>query len=200
MDAEITGTRAVTVKTHNVTALTLTMPPGYCPLENSPELTIDGAKFAPTAGAAGRLGPLVDGPPAQRRERQVEVAVQGNDDALRKRHGLQGPIDDAFMDSFLMVRPTGKPLNDKVGAWAGKEMAHAVDALAQAVPRRGACQGRRRRDRGGHRRAQPGAVGRPAEQQGAGEDRRQAADPLGRRQGRGARAEDLHRRRITCRC
>ena len=22
-------------------------------------------------------------------------------------HGLQGPIDDAFMDSFLMVRPTG---------------------------------------------------------------------------------------------
>jgi hypothetical protein len=45
---------------------------------------------------------------------------------LRKRHGLQGPIDDAFMDSFLMVRPTGKPLNDKVGEWTQKEMAHAV--------------------------------------------------------------------------
>lgn len=29
--------------------------------------------------------------------------------ALRKRAGLQGPIDDAFMDSFLCVRPTGKP-------------------------------------------------------------------------------------------
>ncbi|MDQ6698890.1 MAG: prolyl oligopeptidase family serine peptidase, partial [Acidobacteriota bacterium] len=26
---------------------------------------------------------------------------------LQKRHGLQGPIDDAFMDSFLCVRPTG---------------------------------------------------------------------------------------------
>ncbi|MBI3210726.1 MAG: prolyl oligopeptidase family serine peptidase [Candidatus Solibacter usitatus] len=26
---------------------------------------------------------------------------------LRKRHGLQGPIDDAFMGSFLCVRPTG---------------------------------------------------------------------------------------------
>jgi dienelactone hydrolase len=27
---------------------------------------------------------------------------------LRKRHGLQGPIDDAFMDRFLCVRPSGK--------------------------------------------------------------------------------------------
>lgn len=28
--------------------------------------------------------------------------------ALGKRHGLQGPIDDAFLSSFLCVRPTGK--------------------------------------------------------------------------------------------
>jgi hypothetical protein len=55
---------------------------------------------------------------------QVSAADDGT---LRKRHGLQGPIDDAFMDRFLMVRPTGKPLNDKVGAWAKAEMEHAVD-------------------------------------------------------------------------
>ena len=30
------------------------------------------------------------------------------------------------MDSFLMVRPTGQPLNEKVGAWTAKEMEHAV--------------------------------------------------------------------------
>jgi hypothetical protein len=47
-------------------------------------------------------------------------------DGLRKRHGLQGPIDDAFMDSFIMVKPTGKPLNEKVGEWAAKEMDHAI--------------------------------------------------------------------------
>jgi pimeloyl-ACP methyl ester carboxylesterase len=47
-------------------------------------------------------------------------------DGLVKRHGLQGPIDDAFMDRFLMVRPTGKPLNEKVGQWAAGEMKHAV--------------------------------------------------------------------------
>ena len=28
-------------------------------------------------------------------------------DGLRKKHGLQGPIDDAFMERFLFVRPTG---------------------------------------------------------------------------------------------
>jgi hypothetical protein len=31
------------------------------------------------------------------------------------------------MDRFLMVRPTGKPLNDKVGSWASGEMKHAVE-------------------------------------------------------------------------
>ncbi len=29
---------------------------------------------------------------------------------LRKTHGLQGPIDDAFLDPFLLVRPTGPPM------------------------------------------------------------------------------------------
>jgi hypothetical protein len=48
-------------------------------------------------------------------------------DALVKRHGLQGPIDDAFMDSFLNVKPTGQPMNENVGKWAEKEMKHAVD-------------------------------------------------------------------------
>ncbi|HEX4609072.1 MAG TPA: prolyl oligopeptidase family serine peptidase [Urbifossiella sp.] len=43
-----------------------------------------------------------------------------------KKPGLQGPIDDAFMDRFVMVQPTGKALNEKVGAWAAAEMTHAV--------------------------------------------------------------------------
>ena len=37
-----------------------------------------------------------------------------------------GPIDHAFMSSFLFVRPTGKPLNANVGAWAAAEMEHAI--------------------------------------------------------------------------
>lgn len=46
---------------------------------------------------------------------------------LRKRHGLQGPIDDAFMDSFMMVMPTGTPLNSQVGNWVKSESARAVE-------------------------------------------------------------------------
>lgn len=43
-----------------------------------------------------------------------------------KAHSLQGPIDDAFMDRFVMVKPTGTPVNDKIGKWVEGEMKHAV--------------------------------------------------------------------------
>jgi hypothetical protein len=38
-------------------------------------------------------------------------ADTGQKPGLRKRHGLQGPIDDAFLEPFLIVRPTGTPWN-----------------------------------------------------------------------------------------
>ncbi|MBI5802101.1 MAG: prolyl oligopeptidase family serine peptidase, partial [Verrucomicrobia bacterium] len=45
---------------------------------------------------------------------------------FKKRPHLQGPIDDAFMDSFVMVRPTGQPLNAAAGQWAKTELAEAA--------------------------------------------------------------------------
>ncbi|MCA8997401.1 MAG: prolyl oligopeptidase family serine peptidase [Planctomycetaceae bacterium] len=45
---------------------------------------------------------------------------------LVKRHELQGPIDDAFMQPFLFVRPTGKFLNKKVETWVNAEMERAI--------------------------------------------------------------------------
>ena len=33
---------------------------------------------------------------------------------LHKTHALQGPIDDAFLDPFILVRPTGQPWNEAV--------------------------------------------------------------------------------------
>jgi len=35
--------------------------------------------------------------------------------SLRKTHALQGPIDDAFLEPFLCVRPTGKPQHAAAG-------------------------------------------------------------------------------------
>jgi hypothetical protein len=46
---------------------------------------------------------------------------------LRKRHNLQGPIDDAFMDSFIFVRPTGTAANEAVGKWAEAELTRAIE-------------------------------------------------------------------------
>ncbi|MDZ4847758.1 MAG: prolyl oligopeptidase family serine peptidase [Pirellulaceae bacterium] len=46
---------------------------------------------------------------------------------LYKRSGLQGPIDDAFLDRFLIVRPTGSSDNVAIDAWVERELEHAID-------------------------------------------------------------------------
>jgi hypothetical protein len=48
------------------------------------------------------------------------------DRTLHKHHGLTGPIDDAFLDSFVFVRPTGAALHEKVGAWSENELKRAI--------------------------------------------------------------------------
>jgi hypothetical protein len=45
--------------------------------------------------------------------------------AVRKQPGLTGPVDDAFMDAFVFVRPTGKPLNPELGNWVESELTAA---------------------------------------------------------------------------
>ena len=47
--------------------------------------------------------------------------------ALAKRPGLQGPIDDAFMEPFLVVAPSGKSRNPAFQAWCESELAHFRD-------------------------------------------------------------------------
>ncbi len=45
---------------------------------------------------------------------------------LMKKPGLQGPIDDAFMSSFIFVRPTGAGNHPAIDAWVTSEMDRAV--------------------------------------------------------------------------
>ncbi|MEO7652146.1 MAG: alpha/beta hydrolase-fold protein [Bryobacteraceae bacterium] len=42
---------------------------------------------------------------------------------LHKTHALQGPIEDAFLDPFLLVRPTGKPWNEEINQQALRSLA-----------------------------------------------------------------------------
>jgi pimeloyl-ACP methyl ester carboxylesterase len=45
---------------------------------------------------------------------------------LHKKHGLQGPIDDAFMDSFIFVKPSQVCRSEEVNKWVNAEFEHAV--------------------------------------------------------------------------
>ena len=50
---------------------------------------------------------------------------------VRKRPGLQGPIDDAFMGSFVCVRGTGVPLHPAAGEWSEAVLQNFRDEFAK---------------------------------------------------------------------
>ncbi len=114
------------ITTRNVTAFTLSFPPGSAPTWLT-RLVIDG-HVIPLAVHTSDRSLRVNFRRVQPNSTAWKVVAEpGETASKRKTHGLQGPIDDAFMDRFLMVRPTGQPLNEKVGTWAAGEMKHAVE-------------------------------------------------------------------------
>ena len=124
VEAELMA-EGISVKVSNVAGITLALEPDS--FRNSrPRITIDGQKVD---------GPAVV-PDAKWSARLIKTNGQWSLAALSeignrkseiaKRHNLQGPIDDAFTDSFVMVRPTGQPLNAAAGQWAKSELAGAV--------------------------------------------------------------------------
>lgn len=134
--AEITADNKVIIHAKNVSALTISMPPGLCPLDASADVAV---YFVPEGEVVkdGKYGTVAQRKPGSDRSwvshweklpgkgewwKEVKEVSTG----LHKRHGLQGPIDDAFLDRFIMVRPTGSPFSEVTGKWAVTEMKHAV--------------------------------------------------------------------------
>lgn len=96
------------VKTDNVTAVT------FDPLPRATtQVEIDGQTL--------RVAPAV---PIQLKREKGKWALGRLGGGLRKRRNLQGPIDDAFMDTFFVVRGTGTP-------WHPAAQLHAEKALRQ---------------------------------------------------------------------
>ena len=122
VDAEI-GSSGIVLSTRNVSALTLTLPAAVVRESVAGKrITLDGTTLdaPPVSDAAVWTLHLT-------RSGSAWTIAKGQPSGLRKRHGLQGPIDDAFLDRFVIVRPTGKPLNEKAGAWCAAECEHAID-------------------------------------------------------------------------
>lgn len=133
VDAQIDGPHAVSVATENVTALTLSMPSGTCPLDDTPLPGASPSESPLTVTVDGQRLPA----PAVRSDRSWEAhfrrqgdrwlrVEKADDGTLRKLHDLQGPIDDAFTEPFLIVRPTGTPAMPGVSKWIDAEMGRAI--------------------------------------------------------------------------
>ena len=124
VDAEVINDTSLQVATHNATALTLSMHPGTARfrLREPVSIMIDGQELSGPRPGSDRSWycSLI---------RKGEQWIQGKPDAkgLHKRHGLQGPIDDALMDSFVFVLPSGKSNHPLVESWVQAEMKRAVE-------------------------------------------------------------------------
>ena len=121
VNAAILGGNTLRMDAENVTALSVIMPSGLCPFDAHEKVRV-------VIGDKELSGPKVGS------DKSWEASFyklggrwyvgESPEKGLRKRHFLQGPIDDAFMSSFLVVRPTGQAANEKIGAWAAAELAH----------------------------------------------------------------------------
>ncbi|MGE3777732.1 MAG: prolyl oligopeptidase family serine peptidase [Pirellulaceae bacterium] len=120
VDARITDDQTIRVEAQNVTDFRLHFDAGLCPFEPREPVHV-------VVNGTIHTGPQ---PHSDRswsfRWSARTTSAEGGAQELRKRPGLQGPIDDAFMDTFLVVRPSGTAWQTAVGAWADREAEHFV--------------------------------------------------------------------------
>ncbi len=118
---------AILLNVGNVEALTLSIPAGHVPfntdlavkvhvIDENNDQTID----VPKAGSDRSWTVSL------KKDAEAWTLGARASDELRKRHGLQGPIDDAFLDSFIFVRPTGKSSHEAIEKWTQSELSHAI--------------------------------------------------------------------------
>jgi hypothetical protein len=119
VSAAIAEGNRLRVETKNVSALTVTIPAGHCPFDamERVRVMIDGSELTGSRVPSDRSWR------ASFHKSGGKWIAGAAPQELAKRHGLQGPIDDAFLGSFLVVRPTGHVANEKVGAWVSAELA-----------------------------------------------------------------------------
>jgi dienelactone hydrolase len=121
IDAELSGS-GIVATTKNISALCFELKPGQAPFTQRPEIVLDGQKLAGAALKSDRSWVA-----EFRKESGKWGASAGNTEVLEKKPGLQGPIDDAFMDSFLIVLPTVVGLNSRVDQWVAAEAGRAIE-------------------------------------------------------------------------
>lgn len=115
------------IKTQNVDALSVMMDSGHCPMDVTkvPSIIINGQQVSKIPGIKSDRSWTVH--LRKNTSGYWLVSDSTSKEGLHKVHGLQGPIDDAFMDSFLMVQPSHGFENPSFEKWVKKESQHAID-------------------------------------------------------------------------
>ena len=108
------GDKQLDVKTRNVTRLQLT--PGVA--TGDLLVQVDGQQLQAPAGVTKTI--YLENNGGKWAWSAREAAATG----LRKKPGLQGPIDDVFYERFLVVTPSGKSSHPAVQRWVDFELQH----------------------------------------------------------------------------
>ncbi len=120
MRAEEEPTNHILIKTENVTSFRLNIAPGLSPFEPAHRLMVLIDHHPQVVPVGTDRSVDVEFHVAGRRWQMGSASSDSGD--LRKRHNLQGPIDDAFMGPFVVVRPTGTARHPAVEKWTHSEM------------------------------------------------------------------------------
>jgi hypothetical protein len=120
VNAEVKDSQTVLIDTKNVTALSIKMDSGECPLDSglNPLIVIDGQRLETGKVQSDKSWTVS----LHKEGEHWNIGKQGNAGVqLKKRPGLQGPIDDAFMDRFVIVTPSGRMTRSKPDRWIRRE-------------------------------------------------------------------------------
>ncbi|MDA1052817.1 MAG: prolyl oligopeptidase family serine peptidase [Planctomycetota bacterium] len=123
VEATIVGPSRIAVKTTNVSGLSLSMASGRCPFDIRKPVTVEvnGTSYEAPRPMSDRSWSF------HLRNGEAAATAGPPSESLHKRQHLQGPIDDAFMDSFIVVRPTGTANHEAVDKWSRSELEHFVE-------------------------------------------------------------------------
>lgn len=111
-NADVEGNKALKITTQNITAFTLDTE--QCPIEQNQTVTvqIDKQELPLAKHYTKRDGKWEQSAPKK---------------TLCKKHGSQGPIDDGFMESFVIVTPTGaSQSSSQVTDWIADQQTDAI--------------------------------------------------------------------------
>ncbi len=110
--AEFVASNRIVIQTTNVAAFRLVDPPGLA--AGPVAVEVNGQKLSGLVHSDGKEASFKPAFELRgRRWRTVKSFPKPH-----KRPGLQGPMDDAFMGRFLVVRPTGRAWHPEAAAWS----------------------------------------------------------------------------------